>query len=695
MTQCFTRGRAAIILNSNPISKGGEGTVFSIVNKPGYCVKIFHSTQIADDKKAKIEYIINNSSIISPNQKIRICWPTDLVFDKNQQFIGFIMPLAFDNSILLYEIVTLKLSSKLSHIWNFKFDRATSIGLENRLKICVNIAIAIHVLHQSKQFVLVDFKPQNILITEDGKISLIDLDSLQISHNNKVLFNAKVVTPEYAPKESEKLNPVNNFIPESWDNFSLAIIFYELLFGIHPFASTSGGQYEKYTTISEKINKNLFVHGSKKNYLVKIPKPHENYSKIPTELQKLFIKAFEDSTSNPNLRPSADEWGSLLVDIIKNKSSNIQSSFSQPTTFQTNSPKYIRIVSNPSGASVLNSKNQKIGITPFMINKNDFIGESLQIIYENQNKKIYLDGTSDEITLQFLTNSPTISPPILPQTKQKNSSVTSYIILIVFFSIIYYFLFWHSSNNHNQVITSLPTTDTTTTATTYSTTAVDTATYNEFGEGNGMFMFWTSYSNSTSISIQIDDETKGTTTKYFDRTPSCSDEGTLSIILTKGKHTFKAIDENGITWEGNIEVEEGMCRSIQLTYTQSEEVPEQQNTATKGVKDNNDMTPEELCKVFLGAFNKADCTNAWNATLNPAWEAKGRDWFCSCSAFGGIYNTEITDIFEIPSNIRGRATVTIKYFSKDRCNSDGYFKQYFETELDKDGFWRIVKIRNM
>lgn len=694
MTQCFTKNRAALILNSNPISKGGEGTVFSINNKPGYCVKIFHSTQIANDKKAKIEYIINYGSIISPNQKIRICWPTDLVFDKNQQFIGFVMPLAFDSSILLYEIVTLKLSPKLSSIWNIKFDRTTSTGLENRLKICVNIAIAIHVLHQSKQFVLVDFKPQNILITEDGKISLIDLDSLQISYDKKVLFNAKVVTPEYAPKESEKLNPTHNFIPESWDNFSLAIIFYELLFGIHPFASTSGGQYENYTTISEKISKNLFVHGSKKNYLVKIPKPHENYSKIPTELQKLFIKAFEESTSNPNLRPSADEWGSLLVDILKNKSSKIQNTFSQPIISKIHPPKYIKIISYPSGAPILNSKNQKIGITPFMINKNDFIGESLQVIYENQNKKIYLDGTSDEITLQFLTRNTTISPPIQSKTKQKSSSLASYIALIAFFSIIAYFLLWHSSNN-NQVVSSLSTTDTTASAHVDTTTAVDTATYNEFGEGNGMFMFWTSYSNSNSISIQVDGEAKGMTTKYFERTPSCSDEGTLSIILTKGKHTFSATDENGVTWEGNIEVEEGMCRSIQLTYTQSEDVSEQQDTETKGIKDKNDMTPEELCKVFLGAFNKADCTNAWNATLNPIWEAKGKDWFCSCSAFGGIYNTEITDVFEIPSNIRGKATVAIKYFSKDRCNNDGYFKQYFETEIDKDGFWRIVKIRNM
>jgi hypothetical protein len=230
--------------------------------------------------------------------------------------MGFMMPLAFSSSEKLYELTTPNISKKLQPNWS-KFNRSSKIGMEKRLKICVNISICVHSIHESGNYVIVDYKPQNILVNTTGKISITDVDSFQISSNDMLLFNSEVATPEYAPPESSFINPSQNVIKESWDRFSIAISFYEILFGIHPFAaSCNNGQYKNLNTLFEKISKGLFVHGSKKNELTVIPKLHENFNSLPISLKTLFLKAFEEGQNDPNKRPTAEKWGQQIYHVI-------------------------------------------------------------------------------------------------------------------------------------------------------------------------------------------------------------------------------------------------------------------------------------------------------------------------------------------------------------------------------------------
>ena len=39
-----------------------------------------------------------------------------------------------------------------------------------------------------------------------------------------------------------------------------------------------------------------------------IPPPHREFLKADARIQKLFLRALDDSFDHPNLRPSADEW---------------------------------------------------------------------------------------------------------------------------------------------------------------------------------------------------------------------------------------------------------------------------------------------------------------------------------------------------------------------------------------------------
>lgn len=312
----YTLAGVPVQYANEPIAaSGGEGTVYKIENHNIYskhCIKIYHPKKRTAQKRQKIEFMVKNK----PNRLIAdnyvICWPIEIVFEKNGDFVGFIMPLAIRGSESLYDLTRHQFKNGISNASIDKYDRGNVSGIKKRLMICVNISIAVYVIHENKKYTIVDYKPQNILISSDGAISIIDVDSFQIAINKQVLFHADVVTPEYEPPESSRVNPSKEFVSQSWDGFSLAVSFYEILFGIHPYAATSTGQYQAVTTIGEKIQKGLFVHGSKQNYLSVIPAPHNNFNNLPSNIKELFIRAFENGHTDDKARPTPEEWGQVI-----------------------------------------------------------------------------------------------------------------------------------------------------------------------------------------------------------------------------------------------------------------------------------------------------------------------------------------------------------------------------------------------
>ena len=311
-----------ITVETEPFAKGGEGSVHKVISPntyTGLCAKIYYPKERNVQRQNKIEHMVHNAPRNLVTQNKIICWPKEGLFEKNS-FVGFLMPLAFNNSIQLYELCTPKFNKKMSAKWKQKYSRNSSIGIQSRLKLCTNLSASIHSIHKLNNYTLVDLKPQNALITFDGKISVIDCDSIQISKNNKVIFPARVATPEYVPPEGTRINPSKNPVSLSWDRFSIAVIFYELLFGLHPYTATYSGQYQNCITLDSKIKKGLFVHGKNKNSISVLPKFHQNYRVIPTSLKVLFNRAFEMANQMPDVRPTCEEWGkTIFIELKKNQ----------------------------------------------------------------------------------------------------------------------------------------------------------------------------------------------------------------------------------------------------------------------------------------------------------------------------------------------------------------------------------------
>lgn len=304
-------------LEPKPFAEGGEGKLFRIT-KPSslqdHVAKIYHPQKRTSERVKKIEYLISNPpSFNSAQVHQSIIWINNLVLENNQ-FAGFIMP--FADGITLEKLCLPKLPPAYIANWK-KYDPLTKEGINNRLKLCFNIAVAINQIHNTGQYVVVDLKPENIKVRPNGMISILDFDSIEIKINDKVLFPAQVITPEYAPPEYHlNSKSIEHFKDETWDRFSLAVIFYKILFGIHPFVGSCKPPYDKLHTTEDMIKNGLFPNNPKvQNRFSVIPNPHRNFNKIDLEVRELFLRSFDNGINNPNIRPTAEDWCSILSPI--------------------------------------------------------------------------------------------------------------------------------------------------------------------------------------------------------------------------------------------------------------------------------------------------------------------------------------------------------------------------------------------
>ena len=111
--------------------------------------------------------------------------------------------------------------------------------VSDAVNLILEIARIVQIAHEHKVF-HGDLKPANIIIGENGEVSIIDWDTMRISDGVKAeLIGSDVTvdqtsgTPQYMPVEQfqgEKITPQN-------DIYALGVILYQILTGETPFDS--------------------------------------------------------------------------------------------------------------------------------------------------------------------------------------------------------------------------------------------------------------------------------------------------------------------------------------------------------------------------------------------------------------------------------------------------------------------------
>jgi len=109
-----------------------------------------------------------------------------------------------------------------------QFITQQSFSLKRSLEIILQICEALKHLHDH-HIIHKDLKPENVLITEEGVIKVIDFGIAQMVHNTPLLISSKIVgTPNYMSPEQKK-DP--SHVSYSSDIYSLGVLAYELLLG--------------------------------------------------------------------------------------------------------------------------------------------------------------------------------------------------------------------------------------------------------------------------------------------------------------------------------------------------------------------------------------------------------------------------------------------------------------------------------
>lgn len=303
-----------IYIEKKALASGGEGDIYRVVSPSkytGYVVKLYHKEKRTSRKEAKVRFLLQNPPEAQNNNGHNsLVWPAGMIYD-NRGFAGLMMPFAQGDKLVI--LGSNKIPRKYRAKWQ-RFALQNPDSLEMRLKICFNIAAAVYQIHSTGRYVLVDLKPDNVLIQPNGLVAIVDVDSMEIIKGDSVLFPAAVTTPEFAPPEFYRdVQPGKTPIFSTWDRYSMAIIFYKLLFGIHPFAASARPPYDKLVSLHEKIEHGLFIHHPEKTPLFTVvPPPHRRFFKLRPQLQELFIQCFADGHLAEARRPTADEWCSVI-----------------------------------------------------------------------------------------------------------------------------------------------------------------------------------------------------------------------------------------------------------------------------------------------------------------------------------------------------------------------------------------------
>jgi len=181
----------------------------------------------------------------------------------NEYVVGYVEHGKIDNlPYLLMEYVE---SSDLKQLML----RSDDVLVDNVANILIDSALAIEHVHDSG-FMHLDFKPENILVTRNGHIRLVDFDLAQEKPDKPKKFSRNPGTPAYMPPEQLQ----HQAIDHRADIFAYGVMAYELLTSRKPFAGDTPDE------ILRKQKSGAAV-------------PLREYNDIPPALEKIVLKCLE------------------------------------------------------------------------------------------------------------------------------------------------------------------------------------------------------------------------------------------------------------------------------------------------------------------------------------------------------------------------------------------------------------------
>ena len=187
----FDSGRQHVALGEI-IGTGGEATVYRVHQSQTLLAKIYNKGPRPGyhQKLTWMQRHPPNDPTQMPGHA-SIAWPTDLLYNQNNELAGYLMPLVYNASSIL-DVFNPRRRMRILPGFNRKYLHRTA----------QNLAAALASLHEFG-YIVGDLNESNIMVTPLAMVTLIDTDSFQVTAANEV-YSCPVGKPEYTPPELQK-----------------------------------------------------------------------------------------------------------------------------------------------------------------------------------------------------------------------------------------------------------------------------------------------------------------------------------------------------------------------------------------------------------------------------------------------------------------------------------------------------------
>ena len=286
------KGKAVKLIKR--ISAGGEGLIYTTDTQ---CVaKIYKKQNNTEHKFAKLKLMVSTSFDCEG-----VCYPVSLLYNSagHSEFVGYLMPKA-KGIELQKSIFQPKVFEKKYGSWSRK----------DLVQLLVTILHKIVYLH-SKNLIIGDINPANILFISPMEVYFVDTDSYQIGPFPCPVGTVNFTAPEIQGRHfGDFLRTIEN------ENFAVATLcFMVMMTGKTPYSHQGG------TDPTSNIKKMHFPYRFGTNITDEVPDGQWKYiwSHLPYIVKEAFYNTFSSNgnRSKPNKRLGSSEWLEIFKNYLK------------------------------------------------------------------------------------------------------------------------------------------------------------------------------------------------------------------------------------------------------------------------------------------------------------------------------------------------------------------------------------------
>lgn len=274
------------------LATGGEGSVFA-TDRSGVVCKIYRKECLTKFRLEKLRRMVGNGF-----SHAGICWPTDVVLNREGSPIGFLMPQAVG--------VELQKSLFIPPLLKKHFG---SWKKADTVRLALTILEKIRYLHHHN-IIIGDINPLNILVNSPEEVYFVDTDSYQIEELPCFVGTVPFSAPEVQRKDFKTFlrTPGN-------ERFAVAVLLFMIMLpGKHPYAQQGGED-----PVTNILNMDFsYPLGSKSNKKTPAGQWRFCWSHLPYKIKEAFYETFraEGQYAKEDERLSVGRWVELFAEYL-------------------------------------------------------------------------------------------------------------------------------------------------------------------------------------------------------------------------------------------------------------------------------------------------------------------------------------------------------------------------------------------